>query len=41
MNESYHFQVNLGIEFESKAALQQTGKLVNVLVAVDEEYRYV
>jgi hypothetical protein len=33
------FQIEKNIEFESKAALQQTGKLVNVLVAVDEEYR--
>ncbi|MEK3686940.1 M12 family metallo-peptidase [Paenibacillus sp. FSL R10-2736] len=33
------FQLDKNIDVESKASALQTGKLVNVLVAVDEEYR--
>lgn len=33
------FQIEKNIDAKSKASVLQTGKLVNVLVAVDEEYR--
>ncbi|MBW4085379.1 M12 family metallo-peptidase [Paenibacillus sp. S150] len=33
------FQLNKNVDVETKASVLETGKLVNVLVAVDEEYR--